>query len=167
MRSRSTHISTTLSPILLLTALHILLDQAARESIVLLKNDGLLPLSIGIKRVAVIGPNANITKTLLVRSGEQRAELVLRLKLLTPIHVCRGTTLARDVTMTPLTVLPRPIMLSRPSCPTPRSSTRQVPSLPCFAAETLLGFRDDELFTLCFVQVATSTATTSPAFPML
>jgi beta-glucosidase len=33
--------------------------RAARESIVLLKNDGLLPLSKDLKRVAVIGPNAD------------------------------------------------------------------------------------------------------------
>ncbi|HMC93001.1 MAG TPA: glycoside hydrolase family 3 N-terminal domain-containing protein, partial [Allosphingosinicella sp.] len=32
--------------------------QAAREAIVLLKNDGVLPLSAGAKRVAVIGPGA-------------------------------------------------------------------------------------------------------------
>jgi beta-glucosidase len=32
--------------------------RAARESMVLLKNDGLLPLDSGVRRVAVIGPNA-------------------------------------------------------------------------------------------------------------
>ncbi len=32
--------------------------QAARESIVLLKNDGLLPLGPGVRRIAVIGPSA-------------------------------------------------------------------------------------------------------------
>ncbi|XWX04838.1 glycoside hydrolase family 3 C-terminal domain-containing protein [Aggregatilineales bacterium SYSU G02658] len=39
--------------------------QAARESIVLLKNDGLLPLSRGVKSIAVIGPNAAETEVLL------------------------------------------------------------------------------------------------------
>ena len=39
--------------------------KAARESIVLLKNDGLLPLDLGsIKTVAVIGPNANNIQSL-------------------------------------------------------------------------------------------------------
>ena len=33
--------------------------QVARESVVLLKNEGVLPLSKGIKRLAVIGPNAD------------------------------------------------------------------------------------------------------------
>jgi beta-glucosidase len=33
--------------------------QAARESIVLLKNEGLLPLKAGLQRIAVIGPNAD------------------------------------------------------------------------------------------------------------
>ncbi|MGN1265397.1 MAG: glycoside hydrolase family 3 N-terminal domain-containing protein [Muribaculaceae bacterium] len=32
--------------------------QMARESIVLLKNDGILPISHGVKRIAVLGPNA-------------------------------------------------------------------------------------------------------------
>ena len=32
--------------------------KTAEESIVLLKNDGILPLKPGLKRVAVIGPNA-------------------------------------------------------------------------------------------------------------
>ena len=34
--------------------------QVAREGIVLLKNDGILPLSKSLKRVAVIGPNADV-----------------------------------------------------------------------------------------------------------
>jgi beta-glucosidase len=38
--------------------------QAARESIVLLKNDGALPLSAGIKRIAVVGPLAESVKVL-------------------------------------------------------------------------------------------------------
>ncbi|MHC4295331.1 MAG: glycoside hydrolase family 3 protein, partial [Planctomycetota bacterium] len=39
--------------------------EAARESIVLLKNDGLLPLSKKLKRLAVIGPNADDAEVLL------------------------------------------------------------------------------------------------------
>jgi len=39
--------------------------QASRESIVLLKNDGILPLSKEIGSIAVIGPNANNTRNLL------------------------------------------------------------------------------------------------------
>lgn len=38
---------------------HQLAVQTARESIVLLKNDGVLPLSKTIKRIAVVGPNAD------------------------------------------------------------------------------------------------------------
>jgi len=39
--------------------------QAARESIVLLKNEGLLPLERGVKSIAVVGPNADSTRNLL------------------------------------------------------------------------------------------------------
>ncbi len=39
--------------------------QAARESIVLLKNDGILPLNRNVKSVAIIGPNADSTRNLL------------------------------------------------------------------------------------------------------
>lgn len=39
--------------------------RAARESMVLLKNDGVLPLSRDIKKIAVIGPNADDTVALL------------------------------------------------------------------------------------------------------
>lgn len=39
--------------------------QAARESIVLLKNDGTLPLDKGIGSIAVVGPTANSTRNLL------------------------------------------------------------------------------------------------------
>ncbi|MDE5996623.1 MAG: glycoside hydrolase family 3 C-terminal domain-containing protein [Muribaculaceae bacterium] len=41
-----------------------LATQAARESIVLLKNNGILPLSKGIKNIAVVGPNADDTELL-------------------------------------------------------------------------------------------------------
>ncbi len=44
---------------------HELSLQAARESIVLLKNDNALPLSKTLKRIAVIGPNANDREVLL------------------------------------------------------------------------------------------------------
>ena len=43
----------------------LLARQAARESIVLLKNRGLLPLGRGVRRIAVIGPNADDIETLL------------------------------------------------------------------------------------------------------
>ncbi|MBU0606421.1 MAG: glycoside hydrolase family 3 C-terminal domain-containing protein, partial [Armatimonadetes bacterium] len=39
--------------------------QAARESIMLLKNDGVLPLAADVKRLAVIGPNADDVPVLL------------------------------------------------------------------------------------------------------
>ena len=39
--------------------------EVARESIVLLKNDGLLPLSKAVESIAVIGPNADSTRNLL------------------------------------------------------------------------------------------------------
>jgi len=39
--------------------------QAARESIVLLKNEGLLPLDKDVKSIAVVGPNADSTRNLL------------------------------------------------------------------------------------------------------
>jgi beta-glucosidase len=38
--------------------------QAARESMVLLKNDGVLPLRSGLKRIAVIGPTAELVQSL-------------------------------------------------------------------------------------------------------
>lgn len=40
-------------------------EKMARESIVLLKNNGILPLSKNIKRIAVLGPNADNKETLL------------------------------------------------------------------------------------------------------
>jgi beta-glucosidase len=39
--------------------------EAARRSMVLLKNDGLLPLNKGLKKLAIIGPNADSLKVLL------------------------------------------------------------------------------------------------------
>lgn len=50
--------------------------QAALESIVLLKNEGnLLPLSKGLKKVAVIGPNANERTDLICRYGPANAPI--------------------------------------------------------------------------------------------
>ena len=50
--------------------------RAARESMVLLKNEGgLLPLSKSIRRVAVIGPNANEREQLICRYGPANAPL--------------------------------------------------------------------------------------------
>ena len=43
---------------------HALAVQAAREAMVLLKNDGALPLSKDVKRIAVLGPNADDAKLL-------------------------------------------------------------------------------------------------------
>ena len=43
--------------------------QAAREAMVLLKNDGILPLSKSLKKVAVIGPNAEERQQLICRYG--------------------------------------------------------------------------------------------------
>jgi len=39
--------------------------QSARESIILLKNDGILPISSSVKSIAVVGPNAASTRCLL------------------------------------------------------------------------------------------------------
>ena len=50
--------------------------RAALESIVLLKNEGnTLPLSKGVKRVAVIGPNADETENLICRYGPANAPI--------------------------------------------------------------------------------------------
>jgi beta-glucosidase len=38
--------------------------KAARESMVLLKNDGVLPLKAGVKRIAVVGPTAELVQSL-------------------------------------------------------------------------------------------------------
>src|SRR5690606_28539286 len=62
-----------------------LAQRAAQESIVLLKNDGVLPLSKDIRRLAVIGPTADDTMSLLGnRSEEHTSELQSRENL-----VCR------------------------------------------------------------------------------
>lgn len=51
--------------------------EAARQSIVLLKNDKqILPLSKDLKRIAVIGPNANERKNLICRYGPANAPLI-------------------------------------------------------------------------------------------
>ncbi len=51
--------------------------EAARQSIVLLKNDSaLLPLSTTVKKVAVIGPNAQERKGLICRYGPANAPLI-------------------------------------------------------------------------------------------
>lgn len=50
--------------------------EAALQSIVLLKNDGLLPLSMDAKRVAVIGPNADEERLLVCRYGPSNPSLV-------------------------------------------------------------------------------------------
>jgi beta-glucosidase len=44
---------------------HDLASQSARESMVLLKNNGILPLSKNIKSIAIVGPNADNQKVLL------------------------------------------------------------------------------------------------------
>ena len=50
---------------------------AARQSVVLLKNEGnILPLSKSLKKIAVIGPNANETKNHVCRYGPAAAEIV-------------------------------------------------------------------------------------------
>lgn len=48
--------------------------EAARKSMVLLKNDGILPLSKKIRKVAVIGPNADEYTQLVCRYGPARPE---------------------------------------------------------------------------------------------
>lgn len=51
--------------------------EAARQSVVLLKNDKqILPLSKDLKRIAVIGPNANERKNLICRYGPANAPLI-------------------------------------------------------------------------------------------
>ena len=51
--------------------------QASRESMVLLKNDnGILPLSKKLRKVAVIGPNAKSEQSLITRYGPQAPEII-------------------------------------------------------------------------------------------
>jgi beta-glucosidase len=60
--------------------------EAARESIILLKNDGILPLPKNLKAVAVIGPNANEPRNML---GDYHYDA----------HLARSTTSVRVVTV--------------------------------------------------------------------
>ena len=85
--------------------------QAARESIVLLKNDGLLPLSKDLKSIAVIGPNADNLRALLGNYSGTPAQAVsplagIRQKLspATRLYYARGCDLADGVPT--LTVIP-------------------------------------------------------------
>ncbi len=79
--------------------------QAARESIVLLKNEnGLLPLSKGIKSIAVIGPNADSRQPLLGNYNGTPSYAVtplegIRQKLgsSATVHWARGSALAEGV----------------------------------------------------------------------
>ncbi|MBO3802852.1 MAG: glycoside hydrolase family 3 C-terminal domain-containing protein [Candidatus Brockarchaeota archaeon] len=60
------YVDAELAPLILDRAEHRALAlQAARESIVLLKNEGLLPLDKSIRSIAVVGPNAASTRNLL------------------------------------------------------------------------------------------------------
>jgi beta-glucosidase len=68
--------------------------QAARESIVLLKNDGLLPLSKEIGSIAVIGPNADDLMTLLGNYNGTPAQAV------TPLEGVRRAVSAKTAVYT-------------------------------------------------------------------
>jgi beta-glucosidase len=68
--------------------------QAARESIVLLKNDGLLPLSKEIGSIAVIGPNADDLMTLLGNYNGTPAQAV------TPLEGIRRAVAAKTAVYT-------------------------------------------------------------------
>jgi len=59
---------------------HKLSLQASRESLVLLKNDGVLPLKKDVKTIAVIGPNANDNEVLLGNYNGQPSVSVNALK---------------------------------------------------------------------------------------
>ena len=84
--------------------------QAARESIVLLKNDGVLPLSKSVKKIAVIGPNADDRQPLLGNYNGTPSSAVtplegIRRKLGATAHIyyARGSALADSVpVMTPI-----------------------------------------------------------------
>ena len=78
--------------------------QAARESIVLLKNDGLLPLSKEISSIAVIGPNADDLMTLLGNYNGTPAQAVTPLEGIrrvasakTAIYTAKGCPIAAGV----------------------------------------------------------------------
>ncbi|MBN1866380.1 glycoside hydrolase family 3 C-terminal domain-containing protein, partial [Candidatus Sumerlaeota bacterium] len=63
---------------------------AARESMVLLKNNGILPLRKDLAKIAVIGPNANSVEALIgTFSGEPRAPVILIEGI---VHKASGTT---------------------------------------------------------------------------
>ncbi len=85
--------------------------QAARESIVLLKNDGLLPLSKEIGRLAVIGPNADDLMVLLGNYNGTPANAVTPLEGIrravspkTVVYTARGCPIADG--MPNLSVIP-------------------------------------------------------------
>jgi beta-glucosidase len=92
---------------------HELALQTARESIVLLKNaDGLLPLQKGITSIAVIGPNADDSETLLGNYSGTPSQPVTLLegirKTVSPetnVHYARGCELARGLPV--LDVIPQ------------------------------------------------------------
>ena len=78
--------------------------QAARESIVLLKNDGLLPLSKEIGSIAVIGPNADDLMTLLGNYNGTPAQAVTPLEGIrravsakTAVYTAKGCPIADGV----------------------------------------------------------------------
>jgi beta-glucosidase len=78
--------------------------QAARESIVLLKNDGLLPLSKEIGSIAVIGPNADDLITLLGNYNGTPAQAVTPLEGIrravspkTAVYTAKGCPIADGV----------------------------------------------------------------------
>lgn len=78
--------------------------QASRESIVLLKNDGLLPLPKEIGRIAVIGPNADDLMTLLGNYNGTPAQAVTPLEGIrravsakTAIYTAKGCPIADGV----------------------------------------------------------------------
>jgi len=66
---------------------------AAEEAIVLLKNDGVLPLKPGIKSLAVIGPNADIAR---IQGGGSSAVTPFD-KLVTPLEAIRAALPGVDV----------------------------------------------------------------------
>ena len=85
--------------------------RATRESIVLLKNDGLLPLKKDIESIAVIGPNADDSQVLLgnYNGTPARATTILagirsKISPQTALSYTRGCHIAQG--MPPLTVVP-------------------------------------------------------------